>query len=72
MTRLFGLLLIIACLYALGAFTLLVAGWLKRWPMLKAQLLTLGSAACNFALGFTGLLLVVLILRGMGLLPEGQ
>lgn len=70
MTRFFTLLLVIACLYALGALTLLVAGYLGQYPTLKAQVIRLGEAACTFALGFMGLMLVVIVLRSVGLLPS--
>ena len=72
MNRFFLWLLIIACLYAMGAFTLLVAGWLDRWPSVKAQVIRLGEAACTFALGMMGLMVVALVLGALGVLPPDR
>ena len=49
MNRFFLWLLIIACLYAMGAFTLLVAGWLDRWPSVKATRLVPESRSVALA-----------------------
>lgn len=66
MNPLFRVLIITASLYFTGAVTLLVSSWLGRWPRLKVQVVRLGEAACTFALGFIGFVVVVLILQALG------
>lgn len=67
--RMARLLLVIVCLYALGAFTVLMAGYLDRWPRTRERVIQLGQAACNFALGLMALAFVVVLLRSFGILP---
>ena len=70
MKPLLRFLVAISALYAMGALTLLIAGWLDRWPRLKEHILKLGEAACTFALGLMGFLIVVVVLRALGWIPS--
>jgi uncharacterized membrane protein YidH (DUF202 family) len=65
------LVLVLLGLLLLGGVGYLLAAWApQRWPRLQAALVRLGDAVFQMALGITGLVIVVVVLRALGWIPR--
>jgi hypothetical protein len=61
--------LVLLGLLILGGLAFLLAVRVRRWPELHTGFIRLGDAVISFALGLTGLAIVVIVLRALGWIP---